>query len=300
MAWKGVHISRPARLNLKDGQLVVAQDDGEVRLPLEDIAYIVLDGAHATITSTLISACMDTGIALIFTDARHTPSGVCLPFHQHHRQAAVASIQLNISQPLKKRLWQTIVIAKITNQAVTLDLCSRGGAATLTAMAKLTGSGDPDNVEARAAREYWKNLFDNFIRDDPSDLRNKMLNYGYSIVRSAVARALVASGFLPCIGLFHESITNAFNLADDVFEPFRPFIDRLVFTLSDNGTRKDGDLTIDERRALAGALNSDVTVGTETVSLLIATEKAAAALLRAMEHATPALLQHPEFLVPPP
>jgi CRISP-associated protein Cas1 len=300
MAWKGVHISRPARLNLKDGQAVIAQDDGEVRLPLEDIAWIVLDGAHATITSTLICACMEQGIALIFTDARHTPSGICLPFHQHHKQAAVAAIQLGISQPLKKRLWQTLVAAKIANQAANLDLCLRGGGGTLTAMAKLVGSGDPDNVEARAAREYWKQLFDNFIRDDPADLRNKMLNYGYSILRSAIARSLVASGFLPCIGLFHESVTNAFNLADDLFEPFRPFVDRLVFTLSENGARRDGDLTIDDRRALAGALNLDASVGAEKVSLLIATEKAAESLFRAMEHASPALIQLPMFADGPP
>lgn len=295
MAWKGVHISRPARLNLKDGQAVIAQDDGEVRLPLEDIAWIVLDGAHATLTSTLISACMDSGIALIFTDARHTPSGVCLPFHQHHRQAGVASIQLGISQPLKKRLWQTLVGAKIANQSANLSLCERSGAEALAAMAKLVGSGDPNNVEARAAREYWKQLFDNFIRDDPADLRNKMLNYGYSILRSAIARALVAAGFLPCVGLFHESVANAFNLADDVFEPFRPFVDRLVFTQSENGARRDGDLTIDDRRALAGALNIDAGVGAEKVSLLIATEKAAESLFRAMEHASPALIQLPFF-----
>ena len=295
MAWKGVHISRPARLNLKDGQIVIAQDNDEVRLPLEDIAWIVLDGAHATITSSLISACMDFGIALIFTDARHTPSGVCLPFHQHHRQAAVASFQLGISQPLKKRLWQTLVAAKIGNQSANLNLCHRGGSETLMAMTKLVGSGDPDNVEARAAREYWKNLFDNFIRDDAGDLRNKMLNYGYSILRSAIARSLVASGFLPSIGLFHESATNAFNLADDLFEPFRPFVDRLVFTLSENGARRDGDLTVDDRRALAGVLNVNAIVGAEKISLLIATDKASESLFRAMEHTSPNLIQLPVF-----
>ena len=300
MAWKGVHISRPARLSLKDEQAVIAQDDGEVRLPLEDIAFIVLDGAHATLTTTLISACMDHGIALIFTDARHTPSGLCLPFHQHHRQAAVAAVQLGLSQPLKKRLWQALVMAKIGNQAASLDLCQRGGGETLAAMAKLTGSGDPDNVEARAAREYWKQLFEGFVRDDPSDLRNKMLNYGYSILRSAIARALVASGFLPCIGLFHESVTNAFNLADDLFEPFRPFVDRQVFTLSEDGARRDGDLTIDDRRALAGALNINATVGVEKVSLLVAAEKAAESLFRAMEHSSPALIQLPRFAEGPP
>ena len=292
MAWKGVHISRPARLNLKDGQLVVAQDDGEARVPLEDVAFIVLDGAHATLTSTLISACMDAGIALIFSDARHTPSGLALPFHRHHKQAAVAAMQIGMSQPLKKRLWQTLVSAKIENQAANLVACGKdtGGVA---AMAKLVGSGDPDNVEARAAREYWKLLFADFIRDNPGDLRNKMLNYGYSILRSAVARALVASGLLPCFGLHHESAANAFNLADDLFEPFRPFVDRLVFELSNKGARRDGDLVIDERRALAGVLTSDARVGEENVTLLVATEKAAESLVRAMEFSSPPLLALP-------
>ena len=295
MAWKGVHISRPARLNLGNGQLVVAQDDGEVRLPLEDVAFIVLDGAHATLTSTLVSACMDLGIALIFTDERHTPSGLCLPFHRHHRQAAVAGLQLGISQPLKKRLWQALVVAKINNQAASLAACGHDGDTPLAAMATLVASGDPANVEARAAREYWKQLFAGFIRDNGDDLRNKMLNYGYAVVRAAIARALVACGLLPCFGLHHESAANAFNLADDLFEPFRPFVDRLVFTLSGSGARHNGDLAIEDRRALAGVLNIDVLCGAETVNLLIATEKAAESLGRSMQHASPALLVLPRF-----
>lgn len=295
MAWKGVHVSRPARLNLKGQQAVISQDDGEVTIPLEDIAWFVFDGAQATITSSLISACMEHGIALIFSDERHTPSGICLPFHKHYRQAAVASVQLGISLPLKKRLWQALVMAKIANQAANLKLCGRGGEETLTAMTKLVASGDPDNVEARAAREYWKHLLENFVRDDPSDLRNKMLNYGYSILRSAIARALVASGFLPSVGVFHESATNAFNLADDLFEPFRPFVDRLVFSLSENGVRQAGELTIEDRRALAGVLNFDANIGLETVSLLVASEKAVESLYRAMQHTSVALVQLPAF-----
>lgn len=293
MAWKGVHISRPARLSVKDAQLVVVQEDGEARLPLEDVAWIVLDGGHATLTASLVSACMAAGIVIVFTDERHTPSGLALPFHRHHRQAAVAGVQLALSQPLKKRLWQALVVAKIDNQAAALALCRPGEDSPLSAMARLVGSGDPDNVEARAARDYWKRLFPAFIRDDAGDLRNKMLNYGYSVVRAAVARALVAAGFLPCIGLHHDSAANAFNLADDVFEPFRPFVDRLAFALSDGGERRDGDLTVEHRRALAGALNSDAQMGRERISLLVAAEMAAESLFRAMENAAPALLALP-------
>lgn len=189
MAWRGVHLSRPARLNTADGQLVVAQDDGEVRLPLEDIAYVVLDAPHATLTSTLLSACMDAGIVVISVDQRHTPNGVMLPFHTHHRQAAVAQAQVALSLPFRKRCWQRIVVSKIENQALHLAAAGCVGSAALIAMAGRVGSGDPDNVEARAARDYWRALFTDFVRDDPSDLRNKLLNYGYAIARLGGASA---------------------------------------------------------------------------------------------------------------
>ena len=215
MAWKGLHLSRPAKLNTADGQIVVSQEDGEARLPLEDVAFVILDAPHATLTSTLLSACMDNGVVIVTTDARHTPNGVLLPFHSHHRQAGVASLQIALGEPLKKRCWQRIVVAKIANQALHLEARGRAGAEALRAMADLVGSGDPDNVEARAARAYWSRLFDGFVRADEGDLRNKLLNYGYAIVRAAVARALVAYGCLPALGLHHESVTNAFNLADD-------------------------------------------------------------------------------------
>ena len=294
MAWKGVHISKPARLSFKDKQLCVAQDEGDVTMPLEDVAWIVLDSNQSTISVSLISACMDFGVAIIFTDERHTPSGIALPFHCHHRQAAIAQMQMGLTLPVKKRLWQALVVAKIENQATCLKACGRENTAVL-AMAKLVVSGDPDNTEARAAREYWGSLFIGFTRGNESDLRNAMLNYGYSIVRSAIARALVASGLLPCFGLFHESTTNSFNLADDLFEPFRPLVDAKVFALSENGTRREGELSLDERRALAGILHEDVKLGAETVSTLIATERSAEGLVRAMEASSPALLSLPRL-----
>lgn len=295
MAWKGVHISRPARLSLKDAQLVVAQDEGDVAMPIEDVAWIVLDSNQVTLTATLVSACMEHGVAIIFTNERHTPNGLALPFHTHHRQAAIAAMQIALTQPLKKRLWQAVVVAKIENQAKCLELCNKSSS-SVSAMAQLVSSGDPGNVEARAAREYWGLLFDHFVRSDESDLRNKMLNYGYAILRAALARALVAGGLLPCFGLFHESATNSFNLVDDLIEPFRPLIDRKVFELSEGGTTAQVDLTLENRRALAGILNDDMRLNRETVSVLIATERSSEALVRAMESSTPALLELPRFL----
>ena len=215
MAWRGVHITQPARLTLADGQIVFTREDGVVRLAIEDVAWMVIDTPQVMLSTALISACMDAGMVLITTDRTHTPSGLILPFHRHHRQAEIAALQMAISAPLKKRLWQTIVQAKIANQAAVLTECGQNATALL-AMTRLVGSGDPDNTEARAARAYWPRLFVNFVREDANDKRNALLDYGYAVVRSAVARALVAAGLLPAFGVNHASMTNAFNLADDL------------------------------------------------------------------------------------
>jgi CRISP-associated protein Cas1 len=220
MAWRGVHITQPSRLSLAEGQIVVARDESDVRLPIEDVAWIVIDTPQVLLSTALMSACMDAGMVMIITDRAHTPSGLILPFHRHYRQAEIAATQVAISVPLKKRLWQIIVQAKIANQAAALIDCGQD-ASPLLAMTRLVGSGDPENTEARAARAYWPRLFIDFVREDGTDKRNALLNYGYAVVRSAVARALVAAGLLPAFGVNHASMTNAFNLADDLVEPGR-------------------------------------------------------------------------------
>jgi CRISPR-associated protein Cas1 len=294
VAWRGLHISRRTYLSLADNQIVVRQDETEARIPIEDIAWIVLDSPQVTLSTALIAACMDSGLVVITTDGTHTPSGMMLPFHRHHRQGEIADLQVNLSAPLKKRLWQILVRTKIDNQAANLIACGRDATA-LRAMVHLVGSGDPDNTEARAARTYWPRLFTSFVREDATDKRNALLNYGYAIVRSAVARALVASGFIPALGLNHASVTNAFNLADDVVEPFRPFVDRQVWTLTAEGTVSKGDTTVEERRTLASLLTTTVIFGAETVSLLTATEQAAESLIRAMQTSSAAVLQMPRM-----
>jgi CRISPR-associated protein Cas1 len=283
MAWKGLHLTQPSRLSLADGQCCVKRDDGEVRVALEDVAWIIIDTPHATLTSTLMSACMDAGIAMVVTDGRHTPSGLLLPFHRHHRQGAIAKLQTDAKDSLKKRLWQAIVRRKILNQSAVLTSLGKNDAATLKEIARHVEPGDPDNVEARAARFYWPRLFADFIRDDPSDRRNMLLNYGYAVVRAGVARALTASGLVPALGLAHEGAANAFNLADDVFEPFRPFVDLLAWRTTGDGAGKEGNLTIEDRRAMAGALLMDCRAGNDNVSLLVAAETAAQSLVRALE-----------------
>lgn len=293
MAWRGLHLTQPSRLSLADDQIVVSQDDGEVRLALEDVAWVVVDNPRTSLTASLMSACMDHGVAVLFTDATHTPSGVTLPFHRHHRQADVAMRQAAASTPLKKRLWQVIVRAKIDNQARTLDALNRGGGHTLRAMAVRVGSGDPGNVEAQAARYYWGQLWPDFRRQDAGDRRNKLLNYGYAVVRSGVARALVASGLLPAFGLKHASVSNAFNLADDLVEPFRPFVDALAWRTIGEGAPSRDDISVDDRRAMAGVLLADAQVGSETATLLLASERAAESLIRAFDSKSSAALTLP-------
>lgn len=296
MAWKGLHLSRPARLSVSDNQIVIEQDDGEARVALEDVAYVILDAPRAVLTSTLISACMEAGVVIVSVDVRHTPNGIILPFHSHHKQAGVAAKQIALGEPFKKRCWQRIVVAKIDNQAAHLESLDRNAEA-LRALAKRVGSGDPGNIEAQAAREYWRALFVSFTRDAASDLRNKMMNYGYAVVRAGVARALVAYGLLPAFGLHHASATNAFNLADDLLEPFRPFVDAIA-ALRAIDRDKSEDLSVDDRRAMAGALLADARVGREKVSLLVATEKSAESLVQAIDASSAALLQLPAFVAP--
>jgi CRISPR-associated protein Cas1 len=294
MAWKGLHLSRPSRLSVADAQIVVAQDEGEVRVALEDVAYVILDTAHATLSASLLSACMESGVAIIVTDARHMPSGLLLPFHSHHRQSGVANLQSSASEPLRKQCWRRIVVAKIENQATHLGNQGRPAASVVRAMSKHVGSGDPDNVEARAARAYWSALFDNFTRDDQADLRNKLLNYGYAVMRAAIARALVAFGCLPALGVHHASITNAFNLADDFIEPYRPFVDAMAAELA-KGRALEEEMKIDDRRALAGVLQREARLNGEKFTLLAASEKTVESFVRALEGASAALLRLPDM-----
>jgi CRISPR-associated protein Cas1 len=295
MAWRGLHLTQPARLALADGQILVGRDDGEIRLPLEDIAYMVIDTPQASLSLPLLTACMEAGLAVIITDPKHLPSGVMLPFHRHFRQGGIARLQVDQTEPFRKRLWQAVVRAKIENQGAVLKVLGRADSSPLAAMARLVGSGDPDNVEARAARAYWSRLWSNFRREDEADLRNALLNYGYAVLRACVARALVGMGFLPAFGIHHASVTNAFNLADDMLEPFRPFIDLLAWRHL-GGKDEARVMSLEDRQAMAGAMMENAVMGEDEVTLLVAAERLAASLARAMEERRPEGLLLPRLV----
>ncbi len=295
MAWRGLHLTQPARLALADGQILIGRDDGEIRLPLEDIAYMVIDTPQASLSLPLLSACMEAGLAVIITDPKHLPSGVMLPFHRHFRQGGMARLQVDQTEPFRKRLWQAVVRTKIENQGAVLKVLGRADSAPLAAMARLVGSGDPENVEARAARAYWSRLWSNFRREDEADLRNALLNYGYAVLRACVARALVGVGFLPAFGIHHASVTNAFNLADDMLEPFRPFIDLLAWRHL-GGKDEARAMSLEDRQAMAGAMMENAAMGEDEVTLLVAAERLAASLARAMEERRPEALLLPRLV----
>jgi len=292
MAWRGLHISNPARLSLHSRQIVVdPENDGEtLTFPIEDIAWIILDTPQISVSGSLLSALAENGVAMIVPDAKHHPAGMLLSFHQHHAQAAVAHSQIAMSLPLKKRLWQKLVSAKIENQAAVLRSIGSDRAAALSAMAARVGSGDPDNLEAQAARAYWQRLFEGFRRHD-EDRRNALLNYGYAVVRAALARACAASGLLPAFGIHHRSRTNPFNLVDDLIEPFRPVVDRMA-RLHAAAEERD-ELNIEDRRHMAGILIENVSIGDERMTVLAATEAVTQSLVRAIDGANAALLNTP-------
>ena len=283
MAWRGVHVTEPARLSLKERRLVVAQEEGEVALPLEDLAWVVLDTPQATASAALLSACMEEGVAVVLSDTRHMPAGMLLPFHRHYAQAEVARTQIASSEPLKKRLWRAIVQRKLENQAANLDRGQIDGGDSLREMARHVKSGDPGNVEARGARFYWSRLFDDFRRHDEADLRNAMLNYGYAVLRAATARALVAAGLLPAFGIHHAGALNAFNLADDVLEVIRPLAEWQVLTMAGRERlANDARLGTDDRRRLAAVATETLVIDGEQMAVLPVLDRVAASLVRAL------------------
>jgi CRISPR-associated protein Cas1 len=239
----------------------------------------------------------EAGVLLVTCDAKHLPNGALLPLQGHFRQVAALRRQLALTEGLKKRLWQRLVQAKVANQGRVLALLGRPGAAALLAMAGRVQPGDPDQIEARAAREHFARLFGRFRRrrDDP-DPRNAMLNYAYALLRAGLARGLAAQGFHPAIGIWHDSVDNAFNLADDLIEPLRPIADLHVARHAAGRAGDAAELELADRRELARLLVSEVRLAGEVTTVIAAIEKMADGLLAALEHKDPERLPLPEPL----
>ena len=212
--------------------------DGENHLVcIRDIATLIIESQQVAITTRTIAALSKQGIVILNIDTDYMPVAITLPFHSHSLYAKIVHAQTAMSEPLKKRLWQKIIISKIQNQAYVLSLFDEATKAKrLQKLAEQVTSGDKNNCEAQASRIYWSGLFEEFFRETEGaiDIRNSALNYGYAIIRSAVARSMAGVGLMPAFGIFHRNYFNAFNFVDDIIEPFRPFVDlHIKIMLSD-------------------------------------------------------------------
>lgn len=232
MIKRTLYFGNPAYLCLRDNQFVVKKKDGEPKtVPVEDVGFIILDSPQVTISCALLSFLTKNNCAVISCDSKHLPSGLFLPLAGNSLQSERFRHQIEASLPLKKQLWQQTVQQKILNQASVLQLRRKCPVKILFSCAGNVRSGDADNREAVAAAYYWKQLFpllESFTRDRFGVPPNNIFNYGYAILRGVVARSLVASGLLPTFGIHHSNRYNAYCLADDIMEPYRPIVDKLI------------------------------------------------------------------------
>lgn len=294
MIKRTLYFGNPAYLSLRKEQLVVSipevvksislpdtfKREAVATFPIEDIGVVILDNRQITITQGLIEKLLDNNCALITCDSRHMPTGLLLPLDGNTTQSERFKQQIDASLPLKKQLWQQTVKTKIENQAHLLQTKQDVVIKNMEAWSNDVRSGDPDNYEARAAVYYWSNLFAHipgFTRYREGIPPNNLLNYGYAILRAVIARSLVASGLLPTLGFHHRNKYNAYCLADDVMEPYRPFVDQIVFNI----IKSDKDISTLNRNLKAELLKIpviDVEINGQRSPLMIAARQTTASL----------------------
>ena len=292
MTWRSVVISRPAKLRREQFRLAIAQEQTAF-VPFEDIAVIVLNHREITLTHPVLSACGEYGISLFATGDTHHPSGVFLPFLSHSRATRWLRLQLDLPRPVAKQAWASIIRKKIGNQATCLRLVGRDGSDRLDSYTRRVRSGDVGNLEGQAAAFHFVQLFGKGFHREQARFANAALDYGYAVLRGTIARGLVAHGLMPSIGLFHASEQNAFNLADDVIEPFRPIVDLFV---AKHMSLAGDELNPQDKAALVGLLNVDVGMPRGRMSVLSAIEHTIESLARVYDGGSETLLELPTLI----
>lgn len=250
-----IDISSPARLSIQTARLVIQrQDCRDTAIPLDEIATVVVSHGCVLFTHAVLSELARVGAVFIVCDEKHLPAGMLLPLQTHHAQCEVFGLQSTMPLPVKKRLWKQIIQAKVRAQGTLLQHIT-GSTRGFPTLEKKVRSGDPTNVEARAARQYWSLLFGRgFRRNGDEAAVNSHLNYGYAILRGIVARSICAAGLHPSLSLHHHNRYDSFALADDLMEPFRPIVDSTVWALQQKG-QIDDELTQAGKRRLLSALS---------------------------------------------
>lgn len=300
MIKKTLYFGNPAYLSLRQGQMVIKLPEvesndtlpermkrlAEVTKPIEDIGIVVLDNKRITLTQGLIEALLENNCALITCDSRSLPVGLMLPLCGNTIQSERFHDQIDASLPLKKQLWQQTIRYKIDNQAAVLRTCTDSETGCMARWSADVRSGDSDNLEGRAAAYYWKNLFrgieglDDFKRDREGSPPNNLLNYGYAILRAVIARAIVSSGMLPTLGIHHHNRYNAYCLADDIMEPYRPYVDKLVVDIIKENCIGVLELTKDIKVRLLAIPTIDVRIQGKRSPLMVAASQTTASLYR--------------------
>ncbi len=255
---------QPARLSLSVGRLIVDQPSGRTAaVPVGEISVLVLAHPQITITQPALAGLAEAGAAVVACDSKRLPVAMMLPMRSHSIQAERMAKQASVTLPTRKRVWKQVVQAKVRAQARTLtDL--RGSDGGLAALAGRVRPGDPENIEAQAAVRYWRLVFGRpeFRRSPDAPDENRFLNYGYTVLRAMVARSVCAAGLHPSLGIHHHNRYDAYQLADDLMEPFRPVVDRAVVRLSERiGPR--GEMSAAAKAAIVGALSDRYSVGNE-------------------------------------
>lgn len=295
MIKKTLYFGNPVYLSLRNEQLVIKlpavevndtlpesfKRQSEVTKSIEDIGVIVLDNKQITMTTGIMEALLANNCALITCDSRSMPVGLMLPLSGNTTQNERFRQQLDASLPLTKQLWQQTVQRKIENQADVLKTCTEAEVRCMKVWANDVKSGDSDNLEGRAAAYYWKNMFPDrtFTRDREGESPNNLLNYGYAILRAVVARSLVASGLLPTLGIHHHNRYNAYCLADDIMEPYRPYVDELVYGIVKSGVACE-TLTKELKAKLLTIPTLDVVIGGKRSPLMVAVGQTTASLYK--------------------
>jgi CRISPR-associated protein Cas1 len=296
MVKRTLHFSNPAHLSMRNQQIVIELRDEErtVRtLPIEDIGVVVLENPHITLSASLLEELMNAQVAVLTCNSKYMPSGLFLPLEGNSVQTERMRTQLEASVPLKKQLWQQTVKCKIENQGRVLQKLGVPSE-RMNYLQNRVLSGDSGNLEAQAASHYWSKIYGNkFVRSRDPETPNAQLNYGYAILRSVVARALTASGMFPSIGIHHRNKYNAFCLADDIMEPYRPFVDWIVLNLPGIHEAEDG-LTKEQKIELLKIPQLDVQIGEIKRPLFHAVSVTTASLYRCFEGTSRKIL-YPEL-----
>ncbi|HTN44754.1 MAG TPA: type II CRISPR-associated endonuclease Cas1 [Flavipsychrobacter sp.] len=293
MIKRTLYFGNPTYLKTKNEQLVIElMETGEVKTTaIEDIGLLILDNQQITITQAVLAKMLENNVAIITCNNTHHPVGLFLNLDGHTLQSQRFKHQVGASVPLQKQLWQQTVVAKISNQAH-LFAEKRLPEKPLTSLAAKVKSGDSDNCEAQAAAYYWKQLFPeflNFKRFREGEPPNNLLNYGYALLRAVVARSLVGSGLLPTLGIFHRNQYNAYCLADDIMEPYRPYVDKVVYEIVEMNGRFL-EMTPDMKQQLLRIPAMDVVIDNEKSPLMNAVQRTTASLAKCFEGTTRKLL----------